>query len=399
MKLEKARLGRKGKALSRRTMKFLSEKPEKVLSSDETKNLVRDLETYQIELELQNEELRKAQELIEASRSKYADLYDFAPIGYFTLDESWLIQEVNLTGAALLGMQRANLMHKPFFSFVNPAFRDTLYFHRQKVLEGRLRQTCELMLVRKDGREFYATMESIAEKGNRSIRSAFFDITEKKLAEDRVHQLSAQLMTAQEIERKRIAHEIHDSLASTLSALKYRLESKIQKIKKGDSLSIAVLEEMIITLQGTIDQVLRIMNTLRPSILDDLGLLPTLNWFFREYENTYSHIEIQKQIEIQEAEIPDPLKIVIFRVLQEALNNFAKYGQGNRVRLSLENRGGKIQLTFQDNGQGFDSQGPGLDLDSIRKRLEFSGGVFDIESARETGTTIRASWPRASELA
>ncbi len=151
---------------------------------------------------MQNQELRKAQELIEASRSRYADLYDFAPVGYFTIDESEIIREVNLTGAVLLGIERKNLVDRPFFSFVKAEFRDAFSSHRKKVLEGCIRPACELVLARKDGREFYAAMKSILEKGSQSFRSAVFDITQQKRAENRVRQSSAQLMTAHETERK-----------------------------------------------------------------------------------------------------------------------------------------------------------------------------------------------------
>lgn len=400
MMANKPLCGTKGKNLSRRSKELFAQDARNAASSEEVKKLVYDLETYQTELEIQNEELCRAQEIIEASRSKYTDLYDFAPVGYFTFDDSWRIQEVNLTGAAMLGVERSHLMNRVFPRFVKSTFRDILFFHRKKVLEGCVRQTCELMLIRKDGSEFHAAMESMAEKGNQSIRSVIFDITQQKLAENRVHQLFAQLMAAQETERKRIASEIHDSLAATLSALKYKFESKIQMIRKGEPLSIASLEEMISVLQGSFDEVLRIMNDLRPSTLDDLGLLPTLNWLFREYEKVYPSIQVEKQLQIADGEIPDLLKILIFRIVQEALINFARHGRSNRIRVSLDKMKGKIRLSVQDNGQGFDPQDrkKGLGLDSMRERVESSGGIFELESAMGTGTTIRASWPRALEL-
>jgi signal transduction histidine kinase len=138
--------------------------------------------------------------------------------------------------------------------------------------------------------------------------------------------------------------------------------------------------------------------SLRPSILDDLGILATINWFCRQFESTYSKIRIRKEIEIEEGEVPDSLKIVIYRVLQEALNNIAKHSKASMVLLILGKRDMGIQLVIRDSGEGFDlaeaqsRSGRGLGLDSMRERTELSGGIFSIESSKGKGTVIRASW-------
>jgi PAS domain-containing protein len=99
------------------------------ISRQDIKSLAHELGTYQIELEMQNEELRRAQEELEASRSRYAGLYDFAPVGYFTFDKNGLIVEVNLTGAELLGVDRGHLINQPFSAFVIKADRDIFRAH------------------------------------------------------------------------------------------------------------------------------------------------------------------------------------------------------------------------------------------------------------------------------
>lgn len=100
------------------------------------------------------------------------------------------------------------------------------------------------------------------------------------------------------------------------------------------------------------------------------------------------------QIGVLEADISDSVRVVIFRILQEALNNFAKHGKGNRVDLSLSKLNGAFALTILDNGQGFDVENArkGLGLESMRERVELSGGEFQIESVIGQGTTIRAIW-------
>ena len=102
------------------------------------------------------------------------------------------------------------------------------------------------------------------------------------------------------------------------------------------------------------NEVRRIMADLRPSVLDDLGIIPAMDWFCREYEKTYSHISVEKQIGLAEDDVPDSLKTPIFRISQEAMNNIAKYSQATLVNLPIRKADGKILLTIQDNGQGFD---------------------------------------------
>ncbi len=138
---------------------------------------------------------------------------------------------------------------------------------------------------------------------------------------------------------------------------------------------------------------------LRPAILDDLGILATINWYCREFQRIYP-IRIEKHIEIQEEGVPKRLKTDIYRILQEGLNNVAKHSHANLVILSLRNTENKIELIIKDNGTGFDPDdlssseisGRGLGLRSMRERTEISGGVFSISSAKGRGTTIRASW-------
>src|SRR5512136_1232701 len=118
----------------------------------DARKLIHELRVHQIELEMQNEELRKAQVELAESRDRYFDLYDFAPVGYFTLDEKGLILEANLAGSDLLGSERASLMRKGFSQFVAPGSQDVFYSHCKRSLETRTKQVCEIELKRKDGR-------------------------------------------------------------------------------------------------------------------------------------------------------------------------------------------------------------------------------------------------------
>ncbi|MFQ5436318.1 MAG: PAS domain-containing protein, partial [Anaerolineae bacterium] len=132
------------------------------LSPADLHHLVHELQVHQIELELQNEDLRQAQEQLAISQARYADLYDFAPVGYFTLDRKSMIQQANLTGADMLGVPRNELLQLPLSRFVAPDSQDDFYRHCRQTLQEGEKQTCEILLVKKDGSVFYARLESTA---------------------------------------------------------------------------------------------------------------------------------------------------------------------------------------------------------------------------------------------
>ncbi len=241
------------------------------------------------------------------------------------------------------------------------------------------------------------------------VSGVFFDINERKRTEEALRKsekelrvLSSQLLSAEETERKRIARELHDGIGQALSAIKFSVENTIEELRKEAFTSkVESLESIIPLTQKTIEEVRRIVQDLRPSILDDLGILATIAWFCREFESIYSTIRVEKEITVKEHEIPAMLKTVIYRIMQEAFNNAAKYSQADLVRIYLKKTGGKIELAINDNGQGFDIEKAlydknsmrGFGLASMKERTELSGGSFTIKSAKGAGTYIQAMWP------
>ena len=157
------------------------------ISPADVKNLVLELKMRQMQLEMQNEELQRAQETITQARDRYADLYDFAPVGYFTLDRKGKIVEVNLAGAQLLGAERDLLVNQSSFRWVAPESREVCRTHYRKVFENQGPQTCEVKLRRRGGPPFYAALESVAAPGEAGAvlhcRTAMSDITLRKQAE------------------------------------------------------------------------------------------------------------------------------------------------------------------------------------------------------------------------
>jgi len=222
-------------------------------------------------------------------------------------------------------------------------------------------------------------------------------------SEGQLRYLSSQLLSAQENERKSVAQELHDSIGQTLAAIKFGAEKALEQLKQRSSRTAKTsLEAVVSMVQNGIEEVRRIQMDLRPPTLDDLGILATISWFCREFQRIYSGIRIEQQINIQEDNVPDPLKTIIYRVLQEALNNVVKHSKADRVRLSLRKGDGTVELAIEDNGQGFDvedvlsveSSKRGIGVSSMKERTELSGGSFAIESVKGTGTTIRSSWPK-----
>jgi PAS domain S-box-containing protein len=170
MKKNSRTLTRSGK-LRRQAEKRLLERDVDLsdMPIEDINALIHELEVHQIELEMQNEELRQVQMDLEAARDKYTDLYDFAPIGYFSISDKGLILDANLVGAAMLGMERQKLAGNRFSQFIIKDDQDVFYLHRQKLLETITKQICELRLMKNDGTEFYAQFESspvMAEAGN-----------------------------------------------------------------------------------------------------------------------------------------------------------------------------------------------------------------------------------------
>jgi len=156
------------------------------LSGAEVQRLVHELRVHQIELEMQNEELRQAHLRLEELKDRYLDLYDFAPVGYFTLNDQGLILEANLTAVRLLDAERQSLIKTFFSRLVCQEDSGAWYLHLQKVLEAHSKEACEIKLTRKDGTRFHAQLESIpVQDANGSrCRTMVIDITERKRAEE-----------------------------------------------------------------------------------------------------------------------------------------------------------------------------------------------------------------------
>lgn len=366
--------------------------------------LIHELNSHQIELELQNEELRKAQTELGLSHQRFRELYDYAPVGYFSLDRYGRILDVNRTGARMLDIYRSRLILRDLRSFVIDQERSR--FDKFIRLLGAQEQehSCDIRLSLTEDRVMHVRVNGVEladAEGHPHLFVTFTDVTEQKLAEaelarmrdelgdrvkmrtselsqtvnaleneieerksienqlrlsrEKLRQLSRKTMAMLESDRKTVAKEIHDSLGGSLAAIKFRLEDSLTRYPGEDEMSLVLLHT-IENIQDTIKDTKRISASLRPTTLDDLGLQPTIKWFCRHLMEINPKISIVTRIDLTEEEIEESLKIVIFRIVQEAMTNAVQHSEADTVWLTLTQRGEEIELEIKDNGCGFDTK-------------------------------------------
>ena len=214
--------------------------------------------------------------------------------------------------------------------------------------------------------------------------------------------VSARLLEIQESERRRIATDLHDVLGQSLTMIKISLEESLLLLDGNESeVAAESLRRLIPKVKDALGEVRRVAMDLRPSILDDLGILATLSWFFREFGAVCQDMEVGKDFSIEEKNVPAPLKITIFRIIQEATSNIVKHANASRIRVSLKEDGGALHLSIEDDGVGFDVAemanycplDKGIGLLSMKERAKLSGGHYELASAVGQGTRISVVWP------
>ena len=363
------------------------------------------------ELAEANEGLRReiaerecAQNALRESEQKYSSIIEESLTGVY-ISLNGRIVFANEMFASIYGYQRDEILGQESLNLVHPDDlpRVKQYIHLR--LRGDSAPSeYEAKGLTKDGRTIWVMRRNkvILLDGEKAILGNVIDVTGRKEMERELRQLSYQLIASEEGERKRISRELHDSIGQSLSAIRFSLENAKEQMKRGSTDSaLSIIESAVPMAQETIEEVRNVIMALRPSMLDDLGVIPTLNWACREFESIYTNMTIEKAITAQEEEIPEMLKLVIYRVIQEALNNVAKHSRASQIHLSLHAKDGFLELGIQDNGIGFDpkalTDGPsrlkGFGLSSMRERVQLSGGTLNIRSSMGDGTALRASWP------
>lgn len=213
--------------------------------------------------------------------------------------------------------------------------------------------------------------------------------------------MSVRQQQALEAERKRIAGDLHDGIGQSLTTLKVRVENALIHLEsKQIDDARDILSDVVLQLRSAISDVRRIATELRPAMLDDLGLKATLNWLSRQFQAAHTGIQISLELDVPEENIPVDLKIPIFRMLQEALNNIAKHANADTVFVYLRLIQRRLIVGIVDNGAGFETNQIlsgkfcllGTGVNSMRERVESTEGVFKIRSKLGSGTAITAEW-------
>jgi len=230
----------------------------------------------------------------------------------------------------------------------------------------------------------------------RSVLVTIEDIGAYKRAEKEQYNLSVKLITAQEQERKRIALDLHDGISQTLSAIKFNIEAEISHIVTKEPEEIRRgLKKIVVKMRSALEDLRRISMDLWPSMLDDLGIISTVQWLVREYQTHNPEIEWCLDLQLKESDIRQDLQITVFRILQEALSNAMKYSEASRVAVKLDKYENRLRLSVVDNGEGFDIEDArksnGIGLRSLQERADLTRGEIQILSS-DQGTQILAEW-------
>jgi PAS domain S-box-containing protein len=361
-------------------------------------------------------ECEQAKRALRESELKYATLVEDALIGVYLIQDG-KIEFANDKFADIYGYSKDELIGMDSLELIHPDDRPLVKKLREKRLKGeKAPAEYESRGLKKNGDIIWVmrSFSQITYQGRPAISGIVANISKRRRAEEALRKsdkelrvLSNQLLSAEEKERKRVARELHDSIGQALSAIKFSVENALVELRAAaNPIDLGSLEAVIPLTQKTIEEVRQIVKDLRPSILDDLGILSTIGWFCREFQGVYAGIRIETTIDIEESEVPLYLKTTIYRIMQEALNNVAKHSKATFVHLQLLKTKSGMHLNIHDNGRGFNlnqamalkTSRRGFGLASMRERAELSGAAFEINSAKGQGTTIHIAWPATGKL-
>ena len=251
------------------------------------------------------------------------------------------------------------------------------------------------------GHNLLVNVKRVSIKGGTILYSCR-DITERKRAENALHEsqqrlrhLSSQLLAAQEIERRNISMEIHDQIGPDLAVLKIQLKGIADKLRKDQGRLKAALDESTALLKLIIQELRRLSRDLRPAIIEEMKLCSTLRWMLNDFKK---HFKIEVSMDL--ADIDDHFgldeQILIYRIVQEALNNIRRHAQASHVGVAIKKEDDRIVMQITDNGNGFDLEEAinrhvterGMGLPAMYERVYMLGGTLDLSTQKGNGTRL-----------
>lgn len=408
------------------TEEQLANSPPIATKSRASKELLHEFQVQQSELEMRNEELRKAQKALEESRDRYIDLYDFSPNGYLTLTCDGLINEINLTGAALLGEQRNELVGRRFAPFVVPENGDLWNQHFLRAKNHSVKQSCELTLKRKNGSTLYAKLDSLRMPASPScsIRMVISDITERNRLEKEIQ------------ERRKEMEDLHmlHAASQTVASIAHELNQPLLAIASYSSAALMLLkcaEPDLDKVRKAVDGCERQAHRAGKSIRDLLEFL-NIQEFTTETFDLNQEILAVLDVARQEHELEfesvfqkeeglpmvrasrSHVQKVLFNLLHNGVEAIRDGGVlqpviSVTVRKNLDER--VAQVTIQDNGPGVKEEdlyrlfkpffttkakGIGMGLAVSRSLIEANGGKLWLEPQAGSGAIFHLTLPFAS---
>jgi signal transduction histidine kinase len=270
-----------------------------------------------------------------------------------------------------------------------------------QMIEKLSRRSVDLAASNRQLKQEIARRKSVEESLRKSKQHYGQLLEQSRQMQEQLRRLSRQLLSAQEEERKKISRELHDVIAQTLTTINVRLAA----LKKGAALNTKGLERNISRTQQLVEHSVNIVHRfareLRPTVLDDLGLIPALHTFMKSFtEETGIRVSLSAFAAVEQ--VNGDKRTVLYRVAQEALTNVARHAQASRAEVKIQKLDGALCMEIQDNGKGIPSErvlhakkSKRLGLLGMRERVEMVGGTFCVESAPGQGTSVRVEIPFA----
>jgi len=408
-----ARLRERAEQLNRRSSHGLPK-----VTPQNVEALVHELRVHQIELELQCQELQRAQSETEDSRNRYRELYESIPIGYATIDASGEFYDLNPAGASLLGVDSTRPLKSFFFFFFSTDEADAFLLSLRTVLQESKPDGMEAKMKRQDGASFTAALQALPVdtgegKGER-VRIVFRDITRRKEIEEALRQhrleleanrvelqeLMAKLFTAQEEERRRIACDLHDDHCQRITALILEASAMEKMIRSVMPSLVPRMSSFKDKLGDILADFRHLTHELHPRHLDTVSLACSMRTHIKEFVE-YSNVAVSFQEQDVPAQLPMPITICMYRLLQESLGNIRKHANAERVDVTLSGGDKQVELRVADNGSGFTDADnkKGLGLTSMQERVRPLRGHVTIDSRPGKGTVVSVRIPLPSEAA
>jgi PAS domain S-box-containing protein len=347
---------------------------------------------------------RQMAEALAVSEKGYRELFENAHDAIIVQDLEGKIVTSNAAGLALGGYAEEELLGRHVRDFLTPEGLEVAREVGRRLLQGEvIEQAYDQQFIKKDGTVAHVklTTSLIASDGQpRAFQHMARDVTEEKRLEENMRFYLEQVTRAQEEERKRIARELHDDTAQELVALSRQLDSFVSTSGRLSRHQLEIVDEM----QGQVDKMLegvrRFSQDMRPSVLDDLGLLPALEWLTSDVEAHFG-VDVGMAVEGPERRFSPDVELLLFRIAQEALRNVWRHSEASRAWLTLEFDEYKTMLTISDNGKGFEVPQRAGDLAKVGKlglagmeeRARLIGGTLRLQSKPGEGTIVTVEAP------